>query len=271
MKKVFTFILALFAGFSSVSAQITDTPNNGNEGFGQRPRKQETRSSENSGDRPGIKLKHYNYELSLGPRAALGYSSMAESDGLNVADGGNVNFGVGLGVNLRFGGKDSKGRYLDGQGLFGIGLEVNYKNQGSKIKGNDDLSLSCIEVPLMLQFYPCYNSKQLKNLYVEFGPTFSTALSVSPKNVVYNYVDQTPNHFYSKELTYKTDEIKGMDVKLAVGLGYRFSKMSANDGFYANARYYIGTSNLAGNFPGKISSAELSIGYMFKAIGTKKK
>lgn len=266
MKKTITFIFALFAGFSSVYAQIDEIPNNG--GFGQRVR---ANSESSQGSRPKIQLKHYNYELSLGPRAAFGYSNMAESDGLNVADGGMMNYGVGLAVNLRLGGKDSRGRNLDGQGLFGIGLEVNYKNQGSKIKDNDNLSLSCIEVPLMLQFYPCYNSKQLKNLYVEFGPTFSTALSVSPKNVVYTYIDQTPNHYYSQELTYNTGEIKGMDVKLAVGLGYRFSNMSANDGFYANARYYIGTSNLAGNFPGKISSAEISIGYMFKAIGTKKK
>ena len=53
-------------------------------------------------------------------------------------------------------------------------------------------------------------------------------------------------------------------------VGYRFNKNSANDGFYAGARYYLGTSKLAGNFPGKMSSAEITIGYLFKCIGTKK-
>lgn len=259
MKKLAVLILALTAGFSSVFAQIEDSKMKQDDGFGVRtPKKQDDASSASGGFRPDIIRKHYNYELSIGLRGAVGYSTMAESDNLSIADGGMINYGGGLAVNMRFGGKDSKGRALDGQGLFGIGLEVNYKNQGSKIKGNDNLSLSCIEVPLMLQFYPCYSSKHLKNLYIEVGPTFSGVLSCSP-DVIKN-----------GSATYKTSGIKGYDIKATIGAGYRFSKMSANDGFYVNARYYLGTSNLAGNFPGKVSSAELSVGYNFKCIGTKK-
>ena len=100
-----------------------------------------------------------------------------------------------------------------------------------------------------------YNSKQMKNLYIEVGPTFAGTLSSSPD---YLEVNNT---------RYKTGDLKGFDVKATVGLGYRFNTNAANEGFYVNARYYLGTSELAGNFPGKISSAELSIGYTFHCLG----
>ena len=169
-----------------------------------------------------------------------------------------MSFGGGLAANIRFGGKDSKGRNLDGQGLFGVGLELNYKQHTVKSLAGEDLKLGYFEVPIMLQFYPCYNTKQLKNLYIEVGPTIAGTLSKSPDILEYN------------DITYHTGDLKGFDVKATLGVGYRFSKLSANEGFYANARYYLGTSKLAGNFPGKISSIEISIGYLFKCIGTKK-
>ena len=84
-----------------------------------------------------------------------------------------------------------------------------------------------------------------------------------------HYLQVLPKITY-KNTTYATGDLKGFDVRPTVGVGYRFNKNSANDGFYAGARYYLGTSKLAGNFPGKMSSAEITIGYLFKCIGTKK-
>ena len=92
-------------------------------------------------------------------------------------------------------------------------------------------------------------------VYDGSGISYGGTLSSSPE---YLEVDNT---------RYKTGDLKGFDVKATVGLGYRFNTNAANEGFYVNARYYLGTSELAGNFPGKISSAELSIGYTFHCLG----
>lgn len=186
-------------------------------------------------------------------------STLSESDGLSVEDGSGLAYGGGLAANIRFGGKDRKGRPMYGQGLFGIGLELNYRNYTVKTKGSDDLKLGYFEVPVVLQVYPFYASKQVKNLYVEAGVTIAASLSSSPDVLV------------AGNATYKTGDLKGNDVKPTFGLGYRFKSSAANDGFYASLRYYLGTGKLADNsFPGKVSAAELSVGYLFNALGGSK-
>lgn len=279
MKKISTLILLMCMGLVSVSAQIPGRPaqQNNSNGFGTREQNQQAPVGSSDsfgqrtpGSRPEIKIKHYNYELSIGPRAGVGMTSMSEGDELSVLDGNGMGFGAGLGINLRFGSKDKKGRPLDGQGLIGLGLELNYKTYAAGLKSGDDMSLSCFEAPILLQIYPTSNVPQLRNLYIELGATVSGVLSASPENMTITKDEQTFNHYYNRVETYNIGGIKGMDVKPTVGIGYRFSRNSANDGFYVNARYYMGSSDLAGNFPMKASSAELSIGYMFKCIGTKK-
>lgn len=255
MKKKVFLMLIFFIGALSCNAQIEE----GDEGFGQKSTTQAPKTVEKKGRVLNIKTKNYNYELSFGLRAGAGISTMSEGDDLKVYDGSGMAFGGGVAVNLRFGGKDSRGRALDGQGLFGLGLELNYKSVSVKTLADEDLKLGYFEVPVMVQLYPMYNSKQLKNLYLELGATVAGTMSASPESLVLG------------NTTYKTGDLKGFDVKPTIGLGYRFNKNSANDGFYMNARYYLGTSELAGNFPGKISSVEISIGYLFKCIGSKKK
>lgn len=248
MNKKSIILMPLLACALTASAQI-----NGNGGdFEQKPKSQTHRTN---GTDLQIKTKNYGYEFSMGVRAGAGVSMMSEGDDLKVYDGSGISYGGGVVANVRFGSKDSRGRALHGQGLFGIGLELNYKNHTVKTLGGEDLKMGYFEVPLMFQFYPMYNSKQMKNLYIEVGPTFAGTLSSSPE---YLEVDNT---------RYKTGDLKGFDVKATVGLGYRFNTNAANEGFHVNARYYLGTSELAGNFPGKISSAELSIGYTFHCLG----
>ena len=256
MKKINLIFFSLFACIATANAQIEGDLSD--DGFGQKTTTETTTSGRSLGKTISITTKHYNYELSVGLRAGVGFTNMAEGDGLKFADGSGMNYGAGLAANIRFGSKDSRGRALDGQGLIGVGLEFNYKNLSVKTLSDDDLRMGYFEVPIMVQFYPGFNTKQLKNLYVEVGPTIAGTLSSSPESVKIN------------NTAYKTGDFKGFDVKATIGVGYRFHKSSANDGFYVNARYYLGTSNLAGNFPGKLSSAEISIGYLFKCIGTKK-
>lgn len=253
MNKLSLILLALFVGFASANAQIED------DGFGQKSATPKTGATKPAGKQINVKTKNYNYELSVGARVGGGMTRMSEGNGLKFTDGSGLSFGGGLAANIRFGGKDSRGRALDGQGLLGAALELNYKYSSVKTLGENDLKMGYFEVPILFQIYPCYNTKQLKNLYVEVGPTIAGTLSSSPETI------QVGNSIYH------TGDIKGFDVKATVGVGYRFNKTSANDGFYINARYYLGTSELAGNFPAKLSTAEFSIGYLFKCIGTKKK
>lgn len=274
MKKQNLIILLLFAGLVTANAQIEG---DGDDGFRQRPSSNTTTTTSDqtkTGKRIVVTTKHYKYELSVGPRVGLGLSTMSEGEGLNIYDGSGLAFGGGIAANVRFGSEDSRGRALDGQGLFGVGLELNYKSLSVKTKPGDDLKLSYFEIPVLLQFYPCYSTKQLKNLYIELGATVAGTLSKSPDKIQYsNTVHETigyTTHDLCEEWTYPTKEIKGFDVKPTIGVGYRFNKNSANDGFYANLRYCLGTSELAGDFPGKLSCAELTIGYLFKCIGTKK-
>ena len=256
MKKLNLIFLTLCACCVAANAQITG---GGDDGFGQKSATKKTvQSSGNGGKTIQVKTKSYNYELSVGPRAGIGFSSMSEGEGLNIYDGSGIAFGGGIAANVRFGGKDSRGRALDGQGLFGVGLELNYKNMSVKTKSGDKLKLGYFEVPILLQLYPCYNTKQLKNLYIEIGATVAGTLSKSPDEITY------------VNTVYPTGQLKGFDINPTFGVGYRFNKNSANDGFYASLRYSLGTSKLAGDFPGKISCAELTIGYLFKCIGSKK-
>lgn len=257
MRKFSLLIISLLTVAAANAAEI------GDDGFGQRPLKKTSTTTENSSRKEsnsgfGRNRKAYGYEVSVGVRAGVGFSSMSESDGFKFSDGMGTGFGGGVAANIRFGNKDSQGRPIYGQGLFGVGLELNFKQHSIKTLADDNLKLSNIEVPLMLQIYPGYKMRSLRNLYIEVGPSFTIPMSASPDVIK-----------VGKQL-YPVGDLKAYDVKLAAGVGYRFSKGSANDGFYANFRYYLGTSKLAGNFPAKVGSAELSIGYLFKCVGGKK-
>lgn len=270
MKKLNLIFLSLFVCMATANAQIE-----GDDGFGQKPKTTTTSQGQRqNGKKLTVKTKHYKYELSVGPRLGIGFSSMSEGDGLNIYDGAGLSFGGGVAANIRFGGEDSRGRALDGQGLLGIGLELNYKSMSVKTKPGDNLKLGYFEVPVLLQLYPCYSTKQLKNLYIEVGATIAGTLSKSPDEIKYsNTLHETTGyttHDLHEEWIYPTKEIKGFDIKPTIGVGYRFNRNNANDGLYASLRYSLGTSKLAGDFPGKISCAELTIGYLFKCIGTKK-
>lgn len=240
-------------------ALSTIAQNEGGNVLTQRSSSTPQQPSGNAGKSIAIKSKSYNYELSIGPRVGGGLALASDGD-LKFTDGSGFGYDAGLGVNLRFGGKDSKGRALNGQGLFGIGLELNYAGYSVKTVSDENLNLNYFEVPLLLQFYPAFQTKQMKNLYIEVGPTFSALISKSPDEIK---IDPLTSLI--------TKDLKGGDIKGTIGVGYRISKSGANDGFYINLRYNHGFSNLAGNLPTKISSAELTIGYLFKCVGGKGK
>ena len=71
MKKFNLIVLSVFACIASANAQI-----DGDEGFGQKP-KSTTVTQNQGGKRIKVVTKNYNYELSVGPRAGVGISTMS--------------------------------------------------------------------------------------------------------------------------------------------------------------------------------------------------
>ena len=160
-----------------------------------------------------------------------------------LGDGFGIDFEAGALFHLRFG--SSKAR--NGKSPLALQAEVLYKRNKAKTTGDDDLLLSYLEIPVMLQLYPFNGKKYLDGLYLEVGPSFGVCLSSSPEELVLN-----------TGMSLSTGKLKANDVRVGMGLGYR-----ANKGLGVNLRYYLGTSELAKNIPCKSSGLEFALSYTF--------
>lgn len=201
--------------------------------------------------RDGGDERHFDKSnvIKLGPRVGLDFTSMTQPKEVDLYEGVGTSFDLGLALKTRFGRATEETRQ-GGTGLLGFGLEVNYKGNKVKTIGDQDLSLSYLEIPLLLQVYPMVKSNMMNSFYVEAGPDFALIASKSPS------VLNVP----SANIAYHTGDFKGGDLRFVVGLGYTIPKTSLD----INARYYIGTSDLAGNFPCKMNTLEVSLAWMFR-------
>jgi hypothetical protein len=195
---------------------------------------------ENESINPIATHVYKNYVLSVGPKVGVNYSMASDPDGLDLGIGGNIGYSGGLAFNVRFGRPAGK---PFGTERFGVELEALYSLRSLKNDYVDDIKFSNVEVPLLFQWYA------LPNLFIEVGPTFVANLSTSPEVLSYNNV------------TYQIEKIKGNDVMLTIGLGYKHKS-----GFIAGARYNLGNSNLAGNFETKVSTVSVSLGWLFNIV-----
>lgn len=177
------------------------------------------------------------FTISLGAKAGVNYSFAGNPDGMDMGMKGNVGFQGGLAFNIHF--SDKKEYTPSGTGRFGIQLEAMYAQRSLKTD-IENIKLNCFSVPLLFQFYVT------PSFAIEVGPTFTGVLSTSPKTMNYN------NNIMGLE------KIKGYDVMVTAGVDYYHKS-----GFTASARYNMGNSHLAKNFKTKVSSAELSVGYLF--------
>ena len=213
--------------------------------------------------------KHAFY---AGIKGGLDITSMTQPNECDLYDGTGLGGSIGIVGKARF--NRSSETAFAGTGLFGAGLELKYKMNSVKTIGTDEsgnansnLSVGYFEIPIFAQIYPFYKSNKLSTLYIEAGPDFAGTISRSPKTLT---VDNLPGDFSS--VTYNIDngdkKIKGWDVRVMFGLGYDFpiknSKHETAHLIGVNARYYVGTSGLAGNFPCKMNTFELSLSWMFK-------
>lgn len=183
-----------------------------------------------------------SYRISIGPKVGVNFSTMSGNpDGVDMGAKMGIGFHGGAVLNAHFGRRNSVGS--GGTGMFGLQVEALYSQHTIKTDGSDNLSLSYFEVPVLFQFYP------IADFCIEVGPTIAGTLGRSPDELVFT------------NATLGTKDLKGYDVKLSVGAMYR-----VKNGFTVGARYNLGTSDLAGNLPCKISAFQVSLGWMFNII-----
>ncbi len=188
----------------------------------------------------------------IGPKVGATFTTMTDPKQGSLYDSFGIGYSGGVALQGRFG--QSSPQSPGGTGFVGAGLELKYKLNSVKTLGVDEkgeadakLNLSYFEVPLYVHIYPACKTKALNGLYLEAGVSIAGTISAKPESI-------TANDVY-----YKTGDIKGFDVRPLVGLG-----ITTKSGFDVNARYYIGTSDLAGNMASKQNSFEISLAWMFK-------
>lgn len=182
-----------------------------------------------------------SYRIYIGPKVGINFASMSGlPDGFGLNPKSGIGYQGGIAGNIHFGRrtKDSEG----GTGLFGIQVEAMYSQRTIKTD-IDNLKFSYIEVPILAQYYV------MPELSIEIGSTIASSLSSSPDEIKCN------------DVTIAIGELKGFDVMLTAGVGYKHKS-----GFTASARYNLGMSKLAGNFEGKVSTVTVSIGWFFSLV-----
>lgn len=235
----FIYLSLLFATFG-LSKTVAQTENVKTEGIG---------SNVTNLSRP--------YVISLGPAVGANFSSLSgDPEGIDLKAKSGNGFRAGLVLNAHFFGhayKEIDGKKVPQEGLgsgkFGFQLEAMYSQVKSKtdlVKSKTDLGnidLSYLDVPVLLQ----YNIPFKENSFIlEAGSTFSLLMSSSPDEISNNNV------------AIHTGDLKGSDLKATFGVAFKSKK-----GLLLDARYNLGTSDLAGNFPVKTSVISVSLGWLF--------
>lgn len=204
--------------------------------------------------------------LSVGLKLGGTFTTMTQPKECDLYDGMGIGLSAGLAARFRFG---TATEYSNaGTGRWGAGFELKYKQNNVKTIATDesgeenaDLSLSYFEVPIFAQFYPLARNRMLNTLYFELGVAFAGTLGRSPEALT---VSEAGGEYGRVTYMLDTDDstLKGFDVRPLVGIGYSLP----GTGLDINARYCMGTSDLAGNMACKISSFEISVAWMFNAF-----
>lgn len=185
-----------------------------------------------------------SYRVALGPKLGMGLSLGSHSNLENIDFGTGLGYQAGLAFNTQFGRRYSMSD--GGTGWLGFEIEALYSGRAVKL-GLFDLKTSCIEVPVLVQLYV------IPDLAIEAGATAVKVLGASPAELTHDGA------------TYGIGEIKGGDVMITAGLAYKL-RINMNSALLIDARYNMGTSPLAGNFDTKVSSAMLSVAYLFNIV-----
>lgn len=231
MMKKFFLLAAAFTVAMSAAAQVTfadDEDENAQDGIGvQDPRKS---------------------TMSIGLKVGGNYSTMSKYDDVDLGLKGSVGFEAGAVISARFG-KRTKASDA-GTGAFGVQIEALYAQHTVKTDLNDDIKLTYFEVPILAKYY------FLPNFNVEAGVCIAGTLSSDPDKLTSTLNEPWPGR---QSVTFSTGDFKGFDIRPTIGLAYTVS----NTGLGIGARYYLGTSEMAKNFPCKLNTIEVAISYSF--------
>lgn len=229
MKRIISFIL-IFIGLSCVKAEAQNF-------FAQ--------DDDNPVMNDGPKVF-----LSIGPTAGVTMATFSLPSDASYSYGYRTGFTAGGFLNFRFLNRNI--RSTAETGVLAIQPEIRFSMIGGNCNSNEDsaIGLNYVTIPIMFQVYPT------ANLYLEAGPDFGFNVSHTPDNIV----------FFSEEdlvyTEYNLENMKANDVAAAIGVGYRFWKLSIG------ARYHFGLSDLAENMQWK--NRWIQVGISFSIPMTKK-
>lgn len=218
------FLLAAILTMAmSVNAQVTFT-------------EEESNQQEEEFGNGGFVDKRKNV-VSLGIKGGVNLSTMTKYKEVDLGQKSGVGFEGGLVLAAHFG-KRTPGSPA-GTGLFGVQIEPSFV-QHTIGTDTEDIKLNFFEIPILFKIY------LTPNLNIEVGPSICGTLSCKP-----DYIETGNTRI-------ATGDIKGFDVKAVGGISYE-----TKIGLYASLRYNYGFSELAKNFPCKVSAASLTVGYKF--------
>lgn len=213
-------------------------------------------------------------QFSLGVKAGLNFTSMTDPSECSLNKRAATGYSASLAAKLRF--RQATENSPAGTGTLALGVEVKYASNKVKTLATDekgipeaDLLINKLSVPVFVQLYPLSKVASMNTFYLEAGAEFALMLSSKPKSLT---VSGTPGKYpfisgadKYNSITYNFDKdgskLKSNDLRILVGAGYTIP----GTGLDINARYYIGTSKLAENMPCKLSTAEISLAWMFNA------
>lgn len=181
-----------------------------------------------------------SFRVAVGPKVGVGVGFGSHSNMENLSFTPSLSYQAGMALNAHFGRRYEMSD--GGTGWVGAEMEVLYGMHAVKL-GNNTLGVSCVEVPVLVQFYP------IPTLAFEAGVTMVKGLSCTPDEI------RVESHILG------VGEMKPNDVMLSVGANYK-----ASFGLSVGLRYNQGMSNLAGNFDTKISTVMFSVAYLFTIV-----
>ncbi len=207
----------------------------------------------------GFTDKEYNHAVFVGPTIGANMTmTSGQARKYDLFDGTGVGFTGGVAARVRFGHGTPNSQ--EGTGMFAAGFEVKYTLNNVKTNAEDNLKLGYLDIPVLLQFFPLAGTTTANGLFIEAGPDFAMLMSKSPSRLSLQLNQPYPG---LQATEYATGDLKGGDLRIALGLGYNHSLSNMDLGIHT--RYYLGTSELSKNvLPVKLNTLELSLSLMFK-------
>ena len=178
--------------------------------------------------------------IGLGPKIGGGLAMASAPSFFDFDLKGGFAYQLGVSVNVHMAHHPSLSP--QGIGRWGLEIEALYGSRSFKAS-NETMSMKCLEIPILLQFYITHSFQ------LEAGLTPVKTLNVSPEYL------QTGN------VVANTGNIKGDDIMVSAGACYKTAF-----GLVCGLRYNLGMSEWAENFHSKTSTVMVSASYLFPLI-----